>query len=82
MLLFVWRLTDIRLLWASALDRRTKENVRSCLQDVMAERTQLTGGSKPPVMRVHSDQAGEFLSPVANGMAQTAQYKADIHIGV
>ena len=64
MLLFVWRLTDIRLLWAFALDRRTKENVRSCLQDVMAELTQLTGGSKPPVMRVHSDQAGEFLSPV------------------
>ena len=30
----------------------------------MAELTQLTGGSKPPVMRVHSDQAGEFLSPV------------------
>ena len=64
MLLFVWRLADIRLLWAFALDRRTKENVRSCLQDVMAELTQWTGGSKPPVMRVHSDQAGEFLSPV------------------
>ena len=64
MLLFVWRLADIRLLWAFALDRRTKENVRSCLQDVMAELTQMTGGSKPPVMRVHSDQAGEFLSPV------------------
>ena len=64
MLLFVWRLADFRLLWAFALDRRTKENVRSCLQDVMAELTQMTGGSKPPVMRVHSDQAGEFLSPV------------------
>ena len=64
MLLFVWRLLDIRLLWAFALDRRTKENVRSCLQDVLAELTQMTGGSKPPVMRVHSDQAGEFLSPV------------------
>ena len=38
--------------------------MRSCLQDVVAELTQLTGGSKPPVMRVHSDQAGEFLSPV------------------
>ena len=46
------------------MDRRTKENVRSCLQDVVVELTQLTGGSKPPVMRVHSDQAGEFLSPV------------------
>ena len=64
MLLFVRRLSDIRLLWAFALDRRTNENVRSCLQDVVAELTQMTGGSKPPVMRVHSDQAGEFLSPV------------------
>ena len=64
MLLFVWRLSNIRLLWAFALDRRTKENVRSCLQDVMAELTLMTGGSKPQVMRVHSDQAGEFLSPI------------------
>ena len=64
MLLVVWRLAEIRLLWAFALDRRTKENVRACLQDVMAEITIMTGGSKPPVMRVHSDQAGEFLSPI------------------
>ena len=62
MLLFVF--SEVRLLWAFALDRRTKENVRSCPQDVMTELTQLTGGSKPPVMRVHPDQAGEFLSPV------------------
>ena len=64
MLLFVWRISSIRLLWGFALDHRTKENVRSCLQEVVSEITVMTGGSKPLVMRCHSDQAGEFLSPV------------------
>ena len=32
-------------------------------QSVVADLRTLTGGSKPPVARVHSDQAGEFLSP-------------------
>ena len=61
-MVFVWRLQDIRLLWAFALVRRTKENVLSCLQSVIADLNTLTGGSKPPVTRVHSDQAKEFLS--------------------
>ena len=63
MLLFVWRIGNVRLLWAFAVDKRTKENVRSCLRDVVSELTVMTGGSKPPVMRLHSDKAGEFLSP-------------------
>ena len=62
LMVFVWRLQDIRLLWAFALVRRTKENVLSCLQSVIADLNTLTGGSKPPVTRVHSDQAKEFLS--------------------
>ena len=62
LMVFVWRLQDIRLLWAFALVRRTKENVLSCLQSVVADLNTLTGGSKPPVTRVHSDQAKEFLS--------------------
>ena len=82
MLLFVWRLMDIRLLWAFALDRRTKENVRSCLQDVLAELTQLTGGSKPPVMRVHSDQAGEFLSPVVMEWLKQHNIKQTFYVGL
>ena len=62
LMVFVWRLQDIRLLWAFALVRRTKENVLSCLQSVIVDLNTLTGGSKPPVTRVHSDQAKEFLS--------------------
>ena len=62
LMVFVWRLQDIRLLWAFALVHRTKENVLSCLQSVIADLNTLTGGSKPPVTRVHSDQAKEFLS--------------------
>ena len=68
MLLFVWRISSVRLLWGFALDHRTKENVRACLQEVVSEITVMTGGSKPPVMRCHSDQAGEFLSPVISGL--------------
>ena len=62
MLLFVWRLDTVRLLWAFAVPGKTKECVRSCLNDVVAELNAYTGGSKPPVLRIHSDQAREFLS--------------------
>ena len=62
LMVFVWRLQEVRLIWAFALDRRTKENVLSCLQSVVADLNTLTGGSKPPVARVYSDQAKEFLS--------------------
>ena len=62
MLLFVWRLDTVRLLWAFAVAEKTKECVRCCLNDVVAELNTYTGGSKPPVMRIHSDQAREFLS--------------------
>ena len=57
MLLFVWRLDTVRLLWAFAVTGKTKECVRSCLNDVVAELNTYTGGSKPPVLRIHSDQA-------------------------
>ena len=64
MLLFVWRLDTVRLLWAFAVPGKTKECVRSCLNDVVAELNTYTGGSKPPVLHIHSDQAREFLSQV------------------
>ena len=36
--------------------------MRSCLNDVVAELNAYMGASKPPVLRMHSDQAREFLS--------------------
>ena len=45
MLLFVWRLDTVRLLWAFAVPGKTKECVRSCLNDVVAELNAYTGGS-------------------------------------
>ena len=51
MLLFVWRLDTVRLLWAFAVAGKTKECVRSCLNDVVAELNSYTGVSKPPVLR-------------------------------
>ena len=37
LMVFVWRLQEVRLIWAFALDRRTKENVLSRLQSVVAD---------------------------------------------
>ena len=48
--------------WAFAVTGKTKKCVRSCLNDVVAELNTYIGGSKPPILRVHSDQAREFLS--------------------
>ena len=62
LMVFVWQLQEVQLIWAFALVHRTKENVLSCLQSVVADFNTLTGGSKPPVARAHSDQAKEFLS--------------------
>ena len=71
MLLFVWRLDTVRLLWAFAVAGKTKECVRSCSNDLVAVLNTYTGGSKPPVLRVHSDQAHEFLSqPVIEWLTQ------------
>ena len=73
------------LIWAFALERRTKENVLSCLQSVVADLNTLTGGSKPPVARVHSDQAKEFLSHMVmewlkeQGIRQTFTSTYDSH---
>ena len=47
-----------------SLRSKNKEKVRACLQEVVSEITVMTGGSKPLVVRCHSDQAGEVLSPV------------------
>ena len=43
MLLFVWQLDTVRLLWAFAVPGKTKECVRSCLNDVVAELNAYTG---------------------------------------
>ena len=79
-MVFVWRLQDIRLLWAFALVHRTKENVLSCLQSVIADLNTLTGGSKPPVTRVHSDQAKEFLFSASYGMVEGKGNTSDFYI--
>ena len=71
MFLCVWRLDTVRLMWAFVVVGKTKECVRPCLNDVVAELSTYTGGSKPPVLRVHSDQAREILSqPVMEWLMQ------------
>ena len=46
--------------WAFTVERHIKEMVRSCLDDVVAELTTLTAGSKPPVKGMHLDKASDL----------------------
>ena len=53
-MVFVWRLQEVRLLWAFTLVHRTKENVLSCLQSVVADLNTLTGGQQVGLCKVNS----------------------------
>ena len=48
----------MRLVWAFGVESRP------CLQSSFEDLRALTGGSRPPILRMHSDKAREFLSPV------------------
>ena len=69
MLLFVWRLDTVRLLWAFAVPGKTKESVRSCLNDVIAELNTYTGGSKPPVLQDSFRSGSRIFISGCYGMA-------------
>ena len=43
---------------------RSRVGMLQALQEPFADLKALTGGSRPPILRVHSDRAREFLSPV------------------
>ena len=57
----------MRLVWAYGIESRqsTVVLVLSCIQVSFEDLRSLTGGSRPPVLRLESDKAREFLSPVA-----------------
>eukprot|EP00971_Amphidinium_carterae_P025618 505394-Amphidinium_carterae.1 len=50
-----------RLVWAFPVESPDGPTTVSCLQVVMEELRSLTGGSRPPVLRAHSDRAAAFL---------------------
>ena len=63
LLVAVWSLGHMRLLWAFGVESRQTSVVLPCLQSCFEDLRALTGGSRPPILRSHSDRASEFLSP-------------------
>ena len=63
LLVAVWSLGHMRLLWAFGVESRQTSVVLPCLQSCFENLCALTGGSRPPILRLHSDKASEFLSP-------------------
>eukprot|EP00971_Amphidinium_carterae_P238939 4742985-Amphidinium_carterae.1 len=61
MLVVVWAYDKTRLVWAFPVESPDGATTVSCLQVVMEELRTLTGGSRPPVLRAHSDRAAAFL---------------------
>ena len=53
----------MRLLWEFGVESRQTSVVLPCLQSCFEDLRALTGGSRPPILRLHSDKASEFLSP-------------------
>ena len=53
----------MRLIWAFGVESRQVSVVLPCLQSCFEDLRALTGGSRPPILRLHSDKASEFLSP-------------------
>ena len=64
LLAYVWSLGDMRLVWAYGIEIRQATVVLPCLQASFEDLRALTGGSRPPILRLDSDKAREFLSPV------------------
>ena len=57
-------LGDMTLAWAYGIESRQATVVLPCLQASFEDLRALTGGSRPPILWLHSDKAREFLSPV------------------
>ena len=57
-------LGDMRQVWAFGIDNRQSTTVLFCLQSGFEDLRSLTAGSRPLILRLHSDKAKEFLSPL------------------
>ena len=54
----------MRLVWAFGIENRQATTVLPCLHAAFEDLRSLTGGSRPPILRLHSDKAKEFSYPV------------------
>ena len=53
----------MRLVWAYGIENRQVTTVLPCLQASFEDVRGFTGGSRPPILRLHSDRAKELLAP-------------------
>ena len=60
LLVCLWSLGDMRLVWAFGIENRQATTALPCLKASSEELRSLTGGSRPPILRLHSDKAKEF----------------------
>ena len=58
----------MRLIWAFGVESRQSSAVLPCLQSCFEDLRALTGGSRPPILRLHSDKASEFFNPHHQGV--------------
>ena len=82
LMVFVWRLQDIRLLWGFALVHRTKEIVLSCLQSVIADLNTLTGGVKTSCYTCTFRSSERISFPTSYGMVEGEGDSPDIHVNL
>ena len=54
----------MRLVWAFGIENRQAATALPRLQTPFEDLHALTGDSRPPILRLHSDKAKEFLSLV------------------
>ena len=56
LLISVWSLGHMRIIWAFGVESRQSDVVLPCLQSCFQDLRALTGGSRPPILSLHSKQ--------------------------
>ena len=67
----VWRLREVRLIWALGVESRDDPHVVAGLQVPTDDLTSLTGDCRAPALRMHSDKAKEFLAKSVRSLLKT-----------
>ena len=80
LLVAVWSLGHMRLIWAFGVESRQASVVLPCLQSCFEDLRALTGGSRPPILRLHSEGQRVFDSyhpcvPVTTGSAANCEFR-------
>ena len=81
LLVCVWSLCHMRSVWVFGVESRQASVVLPCLQSSFEDLRALTGGSRPPILRMHSDKAREFLSPISRAYLSQQGVRQTVNSG-